>query len=169
MSLVRNRQTRSNDDPKPTCNPKLISTVAPQCKAHAWDSMQPICTCCRSATRIAAVLITVQMIAAELGCQDSGYCSPEKLAPFVGDLYPSRPLQLRSAAPVVCSSVIRLTHGARCRWWTPQSAATAQLQARGYSHGLRRLQAGQLSSSSRFPASARAQQYSIAQLQSRHV
>lgn len=45
--------------------------------------------------------MTVQIIAAELGCQDSGYCSLGKLAPFLGDLYPSRPLQLQSAESVV--------------------------------------------------------------------
>ena len=44
-------------------------------------------------TQIAAVLIAVQMVAAELACQDSGYCSLGLLTPFVGDLYPSNHLR----------------------------------------------------------------------------
>ena len=41
-------------------------------------------------TQIASALIAVQMVAAELACQDSGFCSPGNMPPFVGDLYPSK-------------------------------------------------------------------------------
>ena len=50
--------------------------------------MQPKSTGC-FVIQVASVLIAVQMAAAELACQESGYCSPENLKPFVGDLYPS--------------------------------------------------------------------------------
>ena len=42
-------------------------------------------------TQIAFVLIATlsRVAAAELACQDSGYCSLGKLAPFVGDVHPS--------------------------------------------------------------------------------
>lgn len=50
--------------------------------------MQPTCTGL-FVIQVASVLIAVRMVAAELACQDSGYCSPGSLTPFVGDLYPS--------------------------------------------------------------------------------
>ena len=43
-------------------------------------------------TKIASVLIATltRVAAAELACQDSGYCSLGKLDPFVGDVHPSK-------------------------------------------------------------------------------
>lgn len=41
-------------------------------------------------TQIASVMVALQVATAELACQDSGYCSPGNLAPFVGDVYPSK-------------------------------------------------------------------------------
>lgn len=48
-------------------------------------------------TQFALVLIAAQMMATELACQDSGFCSLGKVAPFVGDLYQSEPVQLGSS------------------------------------------------------------------------
>ena len=49
--------------------------------------MQPACLIL---IKFASVMVAIQVAAAELACQDSGYCSSGKLAPFVGDIYPSK-------------------------------------------------------------------------------
>ena len=49
--------------------------------------MQPACLIL---AQIAFVMVAIQVAAAEPACQDSDYCSLEKLTPFVGDIYPSK-------------------------------------------------------------------------------
>lgn len=52
-------------------------------------------TICLLLTQFVSVLTTAHMLGVTPICQDSGYCSMGKLAPFVGDLSPSTLLQLR--------------------------------------------------------------------------
>lgn len=41
-------------------------------------------------SRFVSVLIAAHMTAAKHACEDSNFCSPERLAPFVGDVYSSK-------------------------------------------------------------------------------